>query len=89
MSVTATQFRKDLFNVLERALKGEPVEITYKGSKLKLIASQSSSKIARMKPQDYFLCDPDSLISTDPELMAEMEAEWGEFPARVRDCGSG
>ena len=76
MSLTATKFRKDLFNVLEQALKGEPVEIMYKGAKLKLVPTQSGSKIARMKPQEYFLCDPDSLVSTDPELMAEMEAEW-------------
>jgi prevent-host-death family protein len=76
MSLTATQFRKDLFSVLEQVSKGKPVEIVYKGSKLRLSPVDSGSKLARLKPHDIFLCDPDSIIQTDPELMAEMEAEW-------------
>ena len=79
MSVTATQFRKDLFTLMEQvSSKGEPLEILYKGSKLKLIPVQSTSKLSRLKPQDLFLCDPESIIQTDPELMAEMEAAWEE-----------
>jgi prevent-host-death family protein len=76
MSLTATQFRKDLFSVLDRVSKGETVEITYKGSTLKVVPSPPKSKLARLKKRDILLCDPDSIIGSDPELMAEMEAEW-------------
>jgi prevent-host-death family protein len=76
VSLTATEFRKDLFSILERAVNGETIEITYKGSKLKLVPVQKGSKLARLKPHDVLLCDPDSIISTDPELRALWEAEW-------------
>ncbi len=76
MSVTATRFRKELFTLMEEVANGKPLEIIYKGSKLKLAPVQSTSKLSRLKPHDIFLCDPDSIIQTDPELMAEMEAEW-------------
>jgi prevent-host-death family protein len=76
MSLTATQFRKDLFSVLDRVSKGETVEITYKGSTLKVVPSPPKPKLARLKKRNYLLCDPDSIISTDHQLMAEMEAEW-------------
>ena len=78
MSITATEFRKDLFNLLEKVSNGQPLEIVYKGSKLKLAAVENTSKLSRLKPHDIFLCDPDSIIQTDPELMAEMEAAWEE-----------
>ena len=34
MRVTATEFRKDLFNLLDRALRGEAVEIVYDPAKI-------------------------------------------------------
>ncbi|MBM3745740.1 MAG: hypothetical protein FJW34_08070 [Acidobacteria bacterium] len=76
MKLTATEFRKSLFPLLGRALRGETVEVVYRGSVLRLVPSQSGSKLARAKRQSALLCDPDSIIHTDERLMAEMESEW-------------
>ncbi|MGA2433874.1 MAG: hypothetical protein ABSG25_01170 [Bryobacteraceae bacterium] len=78
MKLTATEFRKGLFPLLERALCGESVEVVYKGAIVKLVPSQSSSKLARAKRQTALLCDPDSIVNSDKELLADMEAEWRE-----------
>lgn len=74
--MTATEFRKSLFPLLEKALHGESVEVSYKGATVKLVPSQSSSKLARAKRQHALVCDPESIVHSDKELMAEMEAEW-------------
>jgi hypothetical protein len=76
MKLTATEFRKNLFSSLERTLQGEPVEVIYKGSTVRLVPEQAGSKLARLKPHDIVLCHPDSLSNSDPELLAEFEAEW-------------
>jgi antitoxin (DNA-binding transcriptional repressor) of toxin-antitoxin stability system len=77
----ATEFRKRLFPVLERALRGETIEVVYRGAIVKLVPGQSASKLARAKRQHALLCDPDSIVHTDRALMAELEAErrkdWG------------
>jgi hypothetical protein len=78
MKLTATEFRKSLFPLLGRALRGEAVEVVYKGSVLRVVPSQSGSKLARAKPQHALLCDPASIIHTDERLMAEMESQWRE-----------
>ena len=79
MKCTATQLRKNLFAALEKAADGEPIEITYKGQKFVLEADLRGSKLARLEPHpDFFLVDPDSIIYTDPKLMAEMQAAWEE-----------
>lgn len=79
MKCTATQLRKNLFAALDKAADGEPIEITYKGSKFLLEADLRGSKLARLEPHpDFFLVDPESIIYTDPELMADMEAAWEE-----------
>ena len=61
MRVTATEFGKSLFPVLERALRGEAI---------------SASKVARAKRQHALLCDPDSIVHSDRALLAELESEW-------------
>lgn len=76
MKVTATEFRKNAFVLLEKALQGEIVEIVYKGSTLKLSPIRQASKLARAKRQHALLCDPEAIVHSDPRLLAELEAEW-------------
>ena len=76
MRMNATEFRKNLFQILERALAGENVEVLYKGSCLRVSDTGATSKLARAKRQDLFLCDPDSIVSSDKELLAEFNREW-------------
>jgi antitoxin (DNA-binding transcriptional repressor) of toxin-antitoxin stability system len=76
MSMSATEFRKNLFTILERVLAGETVDIIYKGAAVRVTANGSSSKLSRAKRRDTLLCDPGAIVHSDPELLRKMEAEW-------------
>jgi prevent-host-death family protein len=76
MYVYATEFRKDLFKVLDRALHGEPVEITYKGSKIRLVAPLAKSKLAGAVQRHALPVDSQSIVESDPNLMADLEKRW-------------
>jgi hypothetical protein len=74
----ATQFRKHMFEILDLAIHGEPVEITYKGSKLTLSTAQGGSKLARAVRRNALQVDPESIVESDAELMGEFEAAWAK-----------
>ena len=76
MELTATNFRKHLFQVLERAAGGEAIDITWKGSRLRLSRPQSGSKLARAVRRHALLVSPDSIVESDAALMTELEAQW-------------
>lgn len=78
MSVTATDFRKHMFETLERAVSGEPVEITWKGSRLRLTHQQGGSKLARAVRRPVLLVPPESIVESDAGLMAELEKQWSQ-----------
>lgn len=90
MQYTATEFRKQLFPILERALNGEPVEVTYKGQAVRLAPVQPRSILDRMVPQDLII-GPDDAASfqRDSELLlkemrAAWEADWDEAERKIR-----
>jgi antitoxin (DNA-binding transcriptional repressor) of toxin-antitoxin stability system len=76
MKCTATVLRKTLFTTLDKAAAGEPVEVTHKGTSFRIVPEQTGSKLSRLVPRDTLLVDADSIANSDPELLAEMEAEW-------------
>lgn len=66
MSVTATQLREDIYQILDKVLEsGEPVEILRNGRKLRIIAVDPPSKLARLVKRDCIVGDPDDLTSLD------------------------
>jgi antitoxin (DNA-binding transcriptional repressor) of toxin-antitoxin stability system len=75
MTVNATELRKDLFRILERVIGGETVEVVYRNSSVRLSPSSSGSKLSRAKRQKVLLCDPDSIVQTDPGVQAAIESE--------------
>jgi len=75
MAVTATQLRKQLFRTLDRAVHGETVEISYKGTTI-LLKTASTSKLARAVRRPTILVNPDELVESDAELMTELESKW-------------
>ena len=83
MSVTATDFRKHMFQVLERAVQGETVEITWKGSKLCLSHPQGGSKLSRAVKRKALLVTPDSIVESDAGLMSELEKKWAQDDASL------
>jgi hypothetical protein len=76
MKMSATEFRKNLFSVLERVLEGEAAEVIYKGSSIKLTHPRSSSKLARAKRQHALIADPGAIVESDRDLLAKMETQW-------------
>jgi hypothetical protein len=83
MRLTATEFRKDLFKVLDQATKGETVEVVYKGATLHVSATDTHSKLARAKRQHSLVSDPDSIVHTDKKLMAALESKWRKEHSRL------
>ncbi len=79
MQLTATEFRKHLFETLEAALRGEPVELTYKGEKLSLIPEkQTYTKLSRLKPNDYLIGTDEDYRRSKQQLLEEMQQAWEE-----------
>lgn len=76
VELNATDFRKNLFQTLDRALQGEAVEIAYKGAKLRLAAPPDQSKLARAIRRHALLVDPQSIVESDAGLMADFEKGW-------------
>ncbi len=64
-----------MFKTLDRVSAGEPLEVIYKGSTIRLNAGQTGSKLARAKRQHALLVDPGSIVESDPALISEMERE--------------
>jgi hypothetical protein len=77
MKATITQFRKELFQFADQALKGEPVEFLYRGIVFKVTPDQKQSKLDKLVGQPVLAPSVD-LEQASKELLAEMEAGWIE-----------
>jgi prevent-host-death family protein len=78
MRVTVTEFRKNLFQIIDRALNGELVEVTHRGQQIRLVPEVAGSKLDRLVEHD---CFPRSVEDFDAALDAqrrEMIAAWDE-----------
>ena len=76
MQLNATRFRKHLFEVLDHALQGEPAEITYKGAILRLTRPPGGSKLAGAVRRDALLVDPQVIVESDADLLADLDKSW-------------
>jgi antitoxin (DNA-binding transcriptional repressor) of toxin-antitoxin stability system len=66
MSVTATQLREDIYQILDKVLEsGNPVEILRNGRMLRIIAVEPPSKLSRLVKRDCIVGNPDDLSSID------------------------
>jgi hypothetical protein len=77
MRAAITQFRKELFQLADRALKGEPVEFLYRGVVFKVTPEQKQSKLDNLVGQPVLAQGVD-LEQASKELLTEMEAAWME-----------
>ena len=75
MTATITQFRKELFQLADQALKGEPVEFLYRGVVFKVTPEKKQSKLDKLVGQPV-LAQGIDLAQASKELTAEMEADW-------------
>ena len=74
MEVSITQFRREIFNLVNRALAGGEVRVTHKGQRFRIVPeNQAQSRLSRITPLD--ILNPKSPDLNDPALKAELKAE--------------
>src|SRR3954452_16756274 len=80
MTVTPTDFRKNLFQFLERALNGELIEIVHKDRTIRLAPAERRSKLSRLVRRDTLNCEPDEvdhvLRAQDEEMRQQWDQKW-------------
>ena len=82
VKVTSTEFRKNLFQLVERALQGEFVEVVHKGRSVRLVPGDKPSKMSRLIKRDTIRGSAEDLDRAQQELNDEMLALWDEKWAR-------
>lgn len=76
MKVTSTEFRKNLFQIVERALRGEFVEVMHKGRLVRLVPGDKPGKMSRLVPRDTFHGTAEDLDRGQEQLDNEMRTLW-------------
>jgi antitoxin (DNA-binding transcriptional repressor) of toxin-antitoxin stability system len=79
MEVSITQFRRQVFALVTKALEGGEVWVTHKGRRIKIVPEgQPASGLSRITPMEIMV-DP-NFDMNDPafkaDWLAEMEKEW-------------
>jgi prevent-host-death family protein len=78
VKVTSTEFRKNLFQLVERALQGEYIEVAHKGRSIRLVPGDKPSKLSRLIPRKTIVGTPEDLERGQLQLDAEMRSLWEE-----------
>jgi prevent-host-death family protein len=78
MKVTSTEFRKNLFQIVERAMQGEFVEVAHKGRLVRLVPVEKPSKMSRLIQRDTIRGTLEDLDHGQRQLDAEMLTSWEE-----------
>jgi len=73
MEVNITRFRADLFDLMNRALNGEPIFITHKGTRVRLFPEAASNRFSRVTPLQVVNPKTDLL---DPAWKEEIRLAW-------------
>ncbi len=78
VTVSISQFRKNLFQLADQALNGDIVEVKYKGQTIRLVPEAKVSKLDRLTPARIFNPDfsEEDHERASRELFAAMQAEW-------------
>jgi len=73
MEVNITRFRAGLFELMNRALNGEPVFITHRGTRVRLSPEAVPSRFSRVTPLQIVNPKADLL---DPAWKEEIRLAW-------------
>ena len=78
MEVPITQFRREIFSLVNKALEGSEVWVTHKGRRLKIVPEgKPVSRLSRITPLDIIV--PGANLEDDSwkqEMMREWERKW-------------
>jgi len=78
VKVTSTEFRKNLFQIVERAIQGEFVEVLHKGRVVRLVPRDRPSKMSRLIQRDTIHGTLADLDRGQRHLDDEMRTSWDE-----------
>ena len=78
VKVTSTEFRRNLFQIVERALQGEFVEVAHKGRVVRLVPGDKQDKMSRLIQRDTIVGTPEDLDRGQMQLDTEMRTLWEE-----------
>ncbi len=78
MKVPISEFRKHLFQHVDKALNGDVVEVIHKGKTIRLVPDVQGSKLDRLTPVQIFnpAFSEEDHQKASRELFAEMQREW-------------
>jgi antitoxin (DNA-binding transcriptional repressor) of toxin-antitoxin stability system len=86
MKVTITEFRNNLFKLVEKVIAGESVEFVHQGTTIRLVVPEGrSSKLDRLTPRQIMnpgMTDKESRAAERKmraEMLAEMKRDWAEL----------
>ncbi len=66
MVLKASSLRENIYRILDQVLEtGVPVEIERRGKILKIIPSETRSKLENLKARPYLLSDAEELVHLD------------------------
>lgn len=82
MKVTITEFRNNLFKLVEKVIAGESVEFVHQGTTIRLVVPEGqSSRLDRLTPRT--VTNPeipdDAEAKLRAEMLNEMEKDWDEL----------
>ena len=73
MPVNITEFRRNLFQLADQALQGQPIAFIHKGVIFKVVPETPTSKLSRLTRETVVA--PGASLDTTT-LLKEMEIEW-------------
>jgi hypothetical protein len=86
MEVPITQFRREIFDLANRALEGETITVAYKGKRLRIVPEVESAtsldkvtKLNFLAPGYSGVIDDEADAKMKAEMQAEWEADWAEI----------
>jgi len=86
VKVTITEFRNNLFKLVEKVIAGESVEFAYQGTTVRLVVPEGrSSKLDRLTPRQITnrgMTEEQHRAAErklQAEILAEMEKDWAEL----------
>ncbi len=75
-SVTVSEFRRNLFALLERVTEGELVEFTHRGRSYTVVQKQSASKMSRLVENDFLIGSLEEVEAAQEELSKRNQEAW-------------
>jgi prevent-host-death family protein len=82
MEVNISQFRRDLFQLVERALAGEPLIVTHRGRRVRVVP-ENPARAGFDTLTAFQIVNPATPDLEDPawkeEMIREWESDWAEL----------